>query len=547
MQKLWKQKAFTLVELLAVIVILAIILLITIPGVLSIINKTKNDAYESQIKIFKEATRLYMTQERNSVIWKQMGETSYAYVTEQQLKQGGYLDQKLIDPRNKKEMPAFTIKVEKPRSGKLTYELVYTDPSNANYPVFSEGMVPIVYKENKWVKANPTNEKNSWFDYSNQQWANIATVTEATRKMYQNASVGTEVKMEDINAMYVWIPRYRYQLWNVDNTTTYQPTSNWINVQFEEASHSKATGTQNGEWLTHPAFTFGEEELEGFWMGKFETSSLEGNGDSYEADDVTTKTPIVKPGISSWAHTTLATFFKNTKQMTIRNNQYGLENTQDAHPIKNMEWGAMAYLTYSSYGKTGNNAYSGDDKQVRINNNLSFLTGCAATNNDEWGNNVCNSYETTIGQGASTTGNITGVYDTSGGRWEVAMVLVYTDDTHTNVITDNTGLTEADLATIDPKYFDYYDPEESNVNPDQEYQRGHLGDATKELGKFIYKQASLAAYSAWYHDYAHVVTTLRPLQMRGGDFNRAYWSGTTAFVLSALNGTTDAGYRIIIT
>ena len=36
------QNGFTLVELLAVIVVLAIVLIIAVPGVLSIINKTKN-------------------------------------------------------------------------------------------------------------------------------------------------------------------------------------------------------------------------------------------------------------------------------------------------------------------------------------------------------------------------------------------------------------------------------------------------------------------------------------------------------------------------
>ena len=64
-----KRKAFTLVELLAVIVILAIVLIITVPGVLSIINQTKNKAYESQIKIIKEAARNYLAAERNTVIW----------------------------------------------------------------------------------------------------------------------------------------------------------------------------------------------------------------------------------------------------------------------------------------------------------------------------------------------------------------------------------------------------------------------------------------------------------------------------------------------
>ncbi len=51
------KRAFTLVELLAVIVILAIILAIAIPGVSSIIENTKNAAFERQKELIIGAAK----------------------------------------------------------------------------------------------------------------------------------------------------------------------------------------------------------------------------------------------------------------------------------------------------------------------------------------------------------------------------------------------------------------------------------------------------------------------------------------------------------
>ena len=61
--------------------------------------------------------------------------------------------------------------------------------------------------------------------------------------------------------MYVWIPRYKYKLFNVSGTTT---SAQMIEIEFENSTTSKSSGSQNGEWLTHPAFTFGTTELNGF-------------------------------------------------------------------------------------------------------------------------------------------------------------------------------------------------------------------------------------------------------------------------------------------
>ena len=54
-----KKQAFTLVELLAVIVILAIILIIAVPNVLNIIEGTKKDSYKNQIKLIENMAEVY--------------------------------------------------------------------------------------------------------------------------------------------------------------------------------------------------------------------------------------------------------------------------------------------------------------------------------------------------------------------------------------------------------------------------------------------------------------------------------------------------------
>ena len=70
--------------------------------------------------------------------------------------------------------------------------------------------------------------------------------------------------------MYVWMPRYKYKLFNVSGATT---SVQMIEIEFENSTTSKSTGTQNNEWVTHPAFTFGTTELNGIWVGKFESSN----------------------------------------------------------------------------------------------------------------------------------------------------------------------------------------------------------------------------------------------------------------------------------
>ncbi|MGI6324539.1 MAG: type II secretion system protein [Bacilli bacterium] len=61
------KKGFTLVELLAVIVILGIILAIAIPNILNLINNSKEQAYESQKRFIIDAAKKYVMANQNLV------------------------------------------------------------------------------------------------------------------------------------------------------------------------------------------------------------------------------------------------------------------------------------------------------------------------------------------------------------------------------------------------------------------------------------------------------------------------------------------------
>ena len=536
-----RRNGFTLVELLAVIVILAIVLIIAVPGVLSIINKTKSNALDRQKDMIKEASRLYVTSD-SDVTWVGQ-DTKMTTVTLDTLKAKGYLDQKIIDPKTKKEITCVKTVITKTGS-KYDYDVTICDQINAS-PRLSSNMIPIAWNGSTWVKADYTNQDNNWYDYDNQQWANVATVTESTRDKYKKADIGNEIKMEDINTMFVWIPRFKYKLFNVDGTVSPVGNPNMagdylIDVQIEEANIPKATGTQNGEWLTHPAFTFGGEELTGIWVGKFETGYNQG-------PDQTTYTKLgaeqnkkdgtkvlIKPTIPSWRNNKVSNTFYSILSMKDTSNPYGLTSTEDPHMMKNMEWGAMAYLTQSKYGKQGNDAYVGAEKQVRINNNTTYLTGCGADTQDAAGVATCNTYETVNGMSASTTGNITGIYDTSGGAWEmVSGVMKESNGMDIMIANSNFSLEEVNKLAQSGKYFDVYD----YGTTWQDRSRGHLGDATIETGPFASDRG------AWYQDYAVFVASYEQRSWFSRGVSYDIFGGATAAGIFAY----DYGYEGLYT
>ncbi len=379
----------------------------------------------------------------------------------------------------------FTIVVDSKDEVKLyEYKEPYKDNSGANRPKLYQGMIPITFNDDNTMKiADITQE---WYDYDQNKWGNAVLIDNTNQdivnKFYNEdgtLKINDPITEEDILQMYVWIPRYKYQLFNAVNGEVIN--EQMINIEFEKGITSTGTVTCeinnlgretcqndiNGNWYTHPAFTFGETELPGIWVGKFEGSS--------SIENIT-----ILPNISPERNQSLSSWFNAIRSIELDNAlKYNLNSNEiDTHVIKNMEWGAMAYLTQSKYGKCSSD---GTCTEV-ITNRREDLTGSGMENNSWNAINI---------EPASTTGNIYGIYDTNGGAWEFVMGNIVNLDG--SFIPGDSGFT----TLPDAKYDDIY--EYGTIEPS--FDRGHLGDGTREVANKVCDVAFASECYKWNLDY----------------------------------------------
>ncbi|MBS5778759.1 MAG: hypothetical protein KIC82_04870, partial [Acholeplasma sp.] len=235
--------------------------------------------------------------------------------------------------------------------------------------------------------------------------------------------------------------------------------------------------------------------LTGFWVGKFEISTTDStcNSSASSANCNKVLTMSIKPNVSSWKYATISNHFTSIQNARTT---YGISNA-DSHMMKNMEWGAVAYLKQSKYGL--------GTTDIAVNTNSNFYTGGGQSD----------AYKTNVTQ--STTGNIYGVYDMSGGAWE--RVMGNMKNSSNTFYSSNAGFTTAP----DAKYYDSYKYDTSNTS----HVRGKLGDATKEtlvtFGSFN---------GGWYSDYAHFPNSSYSWFIRGGYYVHGTNAGAFGFAHS---------------
>lgn len=400
-----------------------------------------------------------------------------------------------------------TLKLEAGERDDLAPELpsLYKDPElNGADPVLTNGLIPIsLTNDGKVIYAD---QYNKWYDYSTKRWANAVLLVDGKDSLYDEGDV---IKEEDIESYFVWIPRYKYQLWNVSDTRLIveeapESSAHPINIVFETKDVEPSTGTQNGEWLTHPAFT--TMDANGLWVTKYEIGYKGANKEAEARVSSTDASKLIsKPNTYSWRGNSTSNMF----QMI-----YNYERTMDSHMIKNTEWGAVSYLSHSQYGI---------NTEININNNGDYKTGYSSVEGDtkktDNGSNatVTQLYNTEVGYKASTTGNITGIYDMSGGSFEY--VAAYIEGAH-----DANGL---------EKYYDIYPENTENTS----YGNRILGDATGEMGPFRkYKDTftgndpnTWIRHNSWYADYSTFIQKSHTWFVRGGLFSDGSVGGAFAF------------------
>jgi len=249
------------------------------------------------------------------------------------------------------------------------------DSTCANRPILDDNMVAVTYKDGAFVVADDTNsdKNNLWYDYGSGKWANAVVVKN------NKYTVGQKINDDDVLGYFVWIPRYRYKLWNAmeEVDDSYGAYDNGIKIIFENGLGSVDTNKiENNNYVTHPAFS---QDLKGFWISKYEISKIQ---DEYRFLSDT----------ESYRDDTLENYQNITSAIK---SDYNLSDRVNSHMISNLEWGATLYLSHSVYG-------------------VCISDGC---NNIE----INSTYISGSNKQDTTTRNVYGVYDMAGGAPEYVL------------------------------------------------------------------------------------------------------------------------------
>ena len=439
------------------------------------------------------------------------------------------------------------------------------DESGANKPALASNMIPVYYDETgeTWKKAdkdnmdktNPCYSYNSSGEYKG-MWANAVTVTENSRSTYLNAEPGTIVSMDDITTMWVWIPRFNAVTPSGYNGGT-QDNPGAIDVTFVKANETAID-----------AFTFGNKNLSGFWYAKFETShttlassTTENNLGCKNETCSNANGIIIKPNVTSLRYNSVSNFFFASRSMEQTGNSFDFaSNEVDTHMSKNNEWGAVAYLTHSIYGRCTS---STSCPATYLNNSEGYYTGrsggaaenitingtypdqTSTTNYNTYGfytyDDYLLNYDTNTkgnkvkgkGTGASTTGTIYGIYDMSGGSGEYVMGV--RADSNGNPLSGSTSVSNSGFTGL------VYNDGDSELYtgipfPDSKYYNLYTGTS--------YTGHALTEISNWYWSVYRFVGVYSPWFVRGDNYVD-FLSGLFSFY--GAEGDPSGSFRLALT
>lgn len=96
-----KNKGFTLVELMGVIVLLGVLILIAVPAVTGILKSSKDDLYQTQLRTIETAAKNWASDEENLKYLPDSGKCIYIHLYT--LKEGEYVDLNIKNPKTEKE------------------------------------------------------------------------------------------------------------------------------------------------------------------------------------------------------------------------------------------------------------------------------------------------------------------------------------------------------------------------------------------------------------------------------------------------------------
>ena len=216
-------------------------------------------------------------------------------------------------------------------------------------------------------------------------------------------------------------------------------------------------------------------------------------------------------GVSSW---------RDIKIGNCYTTAYNYDRSKESHMMKNSEWGAVAYLTHSQYGRNG--------KEIAINSSSSYITGTGGTN-------------------ASTTGNIYGIYDLSGGAWEYVVAYITNGNSnlsngssfaYTTKYLEGYKTKSRKYATVYP----YNSVSDSEGNNYTAYKNAGYGYGDSILETSVDGRGS----TSWFRDYSCFPSTSGPFGLRGGHYNNGSSAGAFSFYRDNGLARSNLSFRVVL-
>lgn len=473
-------------------------------------------------------------------------------------------------------------------AGKRYYIRTRVSDEAGNGPVVSERAILNCPEEK--ISAEPNAPKIgsmqaiTWNSNLEEIEINSETFKDAngTRRVWYDYAVGNGVDdlgiskwanaKADDGSYFVWIPRYAYRIiYYTDVTKTeingyYQksPFTGTIGYFLEDGEtasteakvktlygnidivflynaendkyQDKETGhivslieggtKKHSKYIVHPAFitagvgtntlgTWGDSSLTGIWVSKFEASRLDAN---YTSDGTSEAVKIV-PSVKGVNNITVSKAYDYATSFN---------STMNPHLMKNSEWGAVAYLAYSAYGRNGH-AIEQNLSSDRITGSGTTPGGAnyATPNQEDYERKY--GYKTTASFKSNTTNNIYGIYDLAGGVAE--FVASYVNNGELN----STNTSSLLNATI--KYSQLYNEGTADTsNGNYAANSGVYGDAIYEI--------STSETALWKDNTMNYPYGNEAIFVRGG----SYSNETGMFEVNRSSGAAspEIGFRIIL-
>ncbi len=587
MRKIRSEKGITLVAL-----VITIITLLILAGIS--IQTLTNQGLFSQADNAKKSTEIANIKEQiNLNIYQKQLEPPLGSVTQTQLenilsKYGTIVyEEDGATIKSIKTESGYEILLADIYSGsyiELQADGSWNSSKKVNSPKLMQGMTGIYWDESGNEVTVTADNQDNWYNYSEQKWANAKTedgsywvwIPRYAYKITSNCNTSTTgtIAVEFLQGI------TNKNASGTEISKTYPTVTN--NAMDDFVVHPSFTdGSKTAEEIENGAIPFGngewDDEIPGFWVAKYAagfqecTQTVESDGTVTEptinlanvkysdkyftsvpwktrnalsqtltgSEYASTKLsyPVFKPLTYVYNVISASDSYTISKEIANASNFYGLSsNKTDSHLIKNSEWGAVAYLTQSSYGRSGIEVKVNSKSKGNKTDNIYAVTGYAE--------------KTANGVSASSTDNKTGVFDLNGCVWEITSAYVSNGKSNLSF-----GKAFASLAanengykTLSTKWvtvYPYNNSSDSNTNNYNVYKS--LKSATYGFGDAILETSTSGSdTTAWNTDYSYFANTQYPYFYRGG----MYWDGVRAGIFASYTfegaGTERTGFRAVL-